>query len=155
MRTCAFTSGLGALQGVVQRPVSVHLFFSAASTRSRNVLFLRRQSRTHPERSGLFAIAGGTRQVHTFLRRAVTVIAVAGGRTPVSPFRGRIERREKTPGRKIILPGLAFSKRRAGLRRSPLEMLSLGGRKLFNLKCTLGISPVPIFVDNVNQSRSA
>lgn len=60
-----------ARQGVVQRPVSVHLFFfCTASTRSGDVLFLRRQSRTHPERGpALFEIAGDTRQVHIFLRR--------------------------------------------------------------------------------------
>lgn len=37
------------LWDVAQRPVSTHLFFSSTSSASRDVLFLRRQSRTHPQ----------------------------------------------------------------------------------------------------------
>lgn len=67
-----------ALQGVVQRPVSVHLFFSTASTRSGDVLFLRRQSRTHPERAGSSRLQVAHARCIFFY--AVIVIVVAGGR---------------------------------------------------------------------------
>lgn len=72
----AFTSGLG-LGRVLFNDLYRYtfffffFFFCTASTRSGDVLFLRRQSRTHPERGpgALLEIAGDTRQVHIFLRR--------------------------------------------------------------------------------------
>lgn len=64
-----------ARQGVVQRPVSVHLFFffflSARHRRAAGTFFffVGNQELIRSEAPALFEIAGDTRQVHIFLRR--------------------------------------------------------------------------------------
>lgn len=58
-----------ALQGVVQRPVSVHLFFLHGIDAQRGRSFSSSAIKNSSGASRLFEIAGGTRQVHIFLCR--------------------------------------------------------------------------------------
>lgn len=124
----AFTSGLG-LGRVLFNDLYRYtfffffFFFCTASTRSGDVLFLRRQSRTHPERGpgALLEIAGDTRQVHIFLRRR-NRRGTRSRRVCARSFR-RVEKKGGREGkkgkRKTLSRTLYAHTRRAVSRRAP------------------------------------